>query len=218
MASQYIDGIAIHWYESAEDRLTWLTKPFKRIRETNKLFPNKFIFATEACMGSMPTIPFIFKRGPVLGSWYRGEIYAYDIINDLNAGVTGWNDWNISLDMNGGVNWAQNNVDAPIIVDTETGETYYKQPMFFFMGHFSKFLPRDSRRVETTYVKKSLIGRLGFGFEPYITSFVRPDNKLVVTILNMGFWQKDYELRLSDGRIFSHSIKKHSIQSILFSL
>ena len=39
-------------------------------------------------------------------------------------------DWNILLDMSGGPNWAKNVVDAPIIADTDSKDTVYKQPMY----------------------------------------------------------------------------------------
>ena len=38
----------------------------------------------------------------------------------------------------GGPNWAQNTVDAPIIVDEDVGE-YYKQPMYYALGHVTRF-------------------------------------------------------------------------------
>ena len=36
---------------------------------------------------------------------------------DLNHWSTGWVDWNMALDMQGGPNWANNFVDSPIIID-----------------------------------------------------------------------------------------------------
>lgn len=36
---------------------------------------------------------------------------------DINHWSTGWVDWNMALDMNGGPNWANNFVDSPIIVN-----------------------------------------------------------------------------------------------------
>jgi glucosylceramidase len=53
----------------------------------------------------------------VLGSWERAVNYASDIIQDFNHLVSGWTDWNLVLDMEGGPNWAKNFVDAPIIAD-----------------------------------------------------------------------------------------------------
>ena len=39
----------------------------------------------------------------LLGSWERGQEYTNDIIENLNHFSTGWTDWNLVLDMNGGV-------------------------------------------------------------------------------------------------------------------
>ena len=38
----------------------------------------------------------------LLGSWERGQEYTNDIIENLNHWSTGWTDWNLVLDMNGG--------------------------------------------------------------------------------------------------------------------
>ena len=69
----------------------------------------------------------------------------------MNHWSTGWTDWNLVLDMNGGgfflnvdddngnddagPNWANNFVDAPIIVNRDTDE-FYKQPMYYSLAHF----------------------------------------------------------------------------------
>lgn len=49
--------------------------------------------------------------------------------------VVGWTDWNIALNPEGGPNWVRNFVDSPIIVDIAK-DTFYKQPMFYHLGHF----------------------------------------------------------------------------------
>lgn len=84
-------------------------------------------------------------------------------------------DWNLVLDEGGGPNWAENYVDAPIIVNNTVDE-FYKQPMFYAMGHFSKYIPEDSIRIELEISDstKSLFG----------TAFLRPDGKRSIVILN----------------------------------
>lgn len=67
---------------------------------------------TEACAGYMPGV-----RDVILGSWERAELYAHNIIEDLNHWLSGWVEWNLVLDMTGGPNWASNEADAPIIID-----------------------------------------------------------------------------------------------------
>ena len=191
---------------------TWFWGAFSRIRETKAEFPEQFILGTEACFESFKFLP-PFVSGPVLGSWHRGEVYAYDIINDLNAGVSGWTDWNLVLDLQGGPNWAHNFVDSPILVDPQN-KVYYQQPMFFFLGHFSKFLIPQSQRLQVT----SSNFKLPFGFGLHITAFLRPDNFLVITLLNMGFWRKNFLFRLAPNRFFNYSIPKHTIQTIFIKL
>ncbi|CAG2053563.1 unnamed protein product, partial [Timema podura] len=63
-----------------------------------------------------------------------------------NHWVTGWVDWNLALDLDGGPNWAKNTVDSPIIVNA-TADEFYKQPMFYALAHFSKFVPPGSVHI-----------------------------------------------------------------------
>ena len=56
-------------------------------------------------------------------------------MQNLNHFVAGWTDWNLALDLEGGPNWVKNYVDSPVIVDASEG-VFYKQPMFYHMGHF----------------------------------------------------------------------------------
>ncbi|CAI5447497.1 unnamed protein product [Caenorhabditis angaria] len=135
IATQFADGIAVHWYGN-------LYSPPILLDITQKRHPDKFILATEACTG------YFGHRGPIFGDWFRAESYADDILTDLNHWVTGWVDWNLVLDEAGGPNWVLNLVDAPIIVNRTAGE-FYKQPMFYAMAHFSKFFPRNSTRIDT---------------------------------------------------------------------
>lgn len=105
----------------------------------------------------------------------RAQLYAEDIIGDLNHWVSGWTDWNLYLDLEGGPNWEGNTVDAPIIVDNVT-DVAYKQPMYYALGHFSKFLPEGSVRVSAEAEdRKGLL----------VTAFQRPDEAIAVIVLNM---------------------------------
>jgi glucosylceramidase len=128
-ATEYVQGIGVHWYSGDE---------FAHLSQTHSAWPSKFILATEATnVGS-----------PILGDVGRAEAYAHDIIGDLNNWVGGWTDWNIVLDMQGGPNHLGNWCDAPIIADTSAGKLHY-QPMYYYLGHFSRFLPPNdaARRV-----------------------------------------------------------------------
>ena len=135
-AAKYVSGIAVHWYED-------LIVPHSALDLTYKMFGDKyFILNTEACEQDL-----VDKTKSVkLGSWHSAERYFYDIVEDLRHGVGGWVDWNLALDMQGGPNWQNNFADSPIIVNAEKDE-FYKQPMFYAMAHFSKFIEPGSNVI-----------------------------------------------------------------------
>ncbi len=88
--------------------------------------------------------------------------------------MTGWVDWNLALDLEGGPNWSGNLVDAPIIVN-ETSNEFYKQSMYYAMGHFSKYIPEESVRIRLQMVDELRLAG---------TAFLRPDGKRVIVLLN----------------------------------
>ncbi|PAV61311.1 hypothetical protein WR25_18168 isoform B [Diploscapter pachys] len=92
-ASNYVDGVAVHWYEDQ-------TKPAANLMKTHVNHPDKFLLYTEACAGWEAK-----DQGPKLGLWSRANDYAKSIIDAMNNWVTGWVDWNLALDTNGGPNW-----------------------------------------------------------------------------------------------------------------
>ena len=51
---------------------------------------------------------------------------SVNFLQNLSHWSTGWVDWNLALNMQGGPNWVKNFVDSPIIVDAENG-MFYKQ-------------------------------------------------------------------------------------------
>ncbi|KAL3095553.1 hypothetical protein niasHT_024379 [Heterodera trifolii] len=144
---QTIDGVAVHWYSPGD---------YDKLTKVHNLRPNKFIFASEACTGYET-----FEHKVLLGDWSRGRAYAHDILNDLRNWVVGWTDWNMCLDLEGGPNLARNFVDSPIIVNASAGE-FYKQPMFYAMAHFSRFVPRDSSVIGSTiFVANGAVNKFG---------------------------------------------------------
>uniref|UniRef100_A0A8C5TML3 Glucosylceramidase n=1 Tax=Malurus cyaneus samueli TaxID=2593467 RepID=A0A8C5TML3_9PASS len=161
-AARYVHGIGIHWY------LDFIGPIQDTVLPTHELFPDYFILATEACIGAH-----FWERDVILGCWERGNQYSHSILTNLNHFVAGWTDWNLALDLEGGPNWVKNYVDSPIIVDSSEG-IFYKQPMFYHMGHFSKFIPEGSQRVGLSASKESKKTALEY------TAFVRPDGAVVV--------------------------------------
>ncbi|KAK5643509.1 hypothetical protein RI129_007354 [Pyrocoelia pectoralis] len=160
-AKSYIDGFGLHYYLNTWYPKEWLT-------ETHGKYPDKFILATEACEGYSMGEPHV-----KLGDWGRAENYAADIISDMNNWVTGWIDWNMALDLTGGPTYINNYVDSPIIVNSTGGE-FYKQPTYYALAHFTKFIPQGSHRIAFTQSSDNVA----------VSAFIRPDDAVVVTILN----------------------------------
>ncbi|KAI8774774.1 glucosylceramidase [Biomphalaria glabrata] len=196
-ASKYISGVAVHWYVDG-------VLPSDIMTLAHNLYPDKFLFGTEACEGSMP-----WQMKVDLGAWDRAVSYARDIIIDLNNWVTGWTDWNLALDLTGGPNWVSNYVDSPIIVNYEKNE-FYKQPMYYILGHFSKYVVPDSIGLNVNSpAHKPLVE---------ITAFLRPDKSVVVVILNLGYQPETIELTDDVTGYIPLTIPGNSIQTVVWWL
>ena len=199
----YIDGIAVHWY-ATED----MTFPdFYEIYLTKFEYPQFFYFPTEACEGYMK-----INQGPRLGMWKRGIHYALSIIGDLLVGATGWTDWNLVLDLQGGPNWIKNFVDSPIIANTTNGNVFYKNPMYYAMGHFSKFLPRHSLRIELKTLKEDKQTLK-------IICFKTPVNQIVIIALNHDPIRTQ-SVQIQDPNLgyLTLTLFPESIQTIVYNL
>lgn len=79
----------------------------------------------------------------------------------------------MALDISGGPTYIDNNVDSPIIVNA-TGQEFYKQPMFYAIGHFSKFVPRGSKRINFKLDAEKVRA----------SAFLRPDNAIAIILQN----------------------------------
>ncbi|TMW62180.1 hypothetical protein Poli38472_009673 [Pythium oligandrum] len=137
-AKDYVDGMAFHWYD--DERYMDGVEFHERLNDTHYVDENRFMLATESC-----NCPGVAKGDD---AWFRAQRYAHDILTDFNNWVVGWVDWNLILDHTGGPNHLGNNCDAPIIID-ETEKDYFIQPMYYFIQHFSKYVPAGSRRIHT---------------------------------------------------------------------
>lgn len=78
------------------------------------------------------------------------QLYQISIhlFQNLEHWTSAWLDWNFALNEHGGPTLTDP-LDATIIVNQTSGE-FYKQPTFYAMGHFSKFLHPGSRRVQVS--------------------------------------------------------------------
>ena len=205
-AAKYVAGIAVHWYVNSQPKFG-----IDRVDETRKRHPDRFLLATEACeadWGSQGT-------HIALGRWHFGETYAHDIIKDLNHYFTGWIDWNMVLDMTGGPIWGghSHSASAPIIVNHSAKE-YYKNPMYYAMGHFSKFLPPNSQRIEITPHVDTKQAQNNEGIQA--TAFQRPDGGYVFIVINTMSKQQTFTITDKDLGHAHITVQPNSFSSMIY--
>lgn len=182
-SAKYLWGSAIHWYVSEDFAAS------SRVHDT---FPAKSILFTEGC----------WEGGPKLGRWDRGERYARNMIGDFRNWVCGWIDWNIALDLTGGPNHVGNLCDAPVLVDTATGEVHY-QTSFYYIAHFSRYVQTGAHRIASSAAA---------GVDS--VAFVNPDGTLVVVVLNVADQPVSFQLAAGGETLACH-IPAHAIQTYL---
>ncbi|XP_037952534.1 lysosomal acid glucosylceramidase-like [Teleopsis dalmanni] len=192
----YLDGLAVHWYWDE------MVGP-SLMDDALKMMPDKILLTTESCIGDKPWQ----KAAPLLGSWYRGEKYARAYLQDLQHGFNGWIDWNIILDEAGGPNYVNNTVDAPVIANTTDFQEFYKQPMFYTIGHFSKFIPEGSIRIES---KRSNVNVDEI-------AFLRPDGTVCVVIFNSGKANVEVSVVDSEHGSIVLDLPAKSIHTLLYT-
>ncbi|WP_235048408.1 glycoside hydrolase family 30 protein [Arcticibacter svalbardensis] len=170
-AAKYVWGIGFHWYET----WTGTAMNFENVKRVHEAFPDKNLMFTEGCVEK-------FSLDDV-NNWRLGERYGNSLVNDFNSGTTGWTDWNILLDENGGPNHVGNFCFAPIHANLKTGNLIYTNS-YYYLGHFSKFLQPGAKRIVSSSSRVNL----------QTTAFINPDGKIVVVVLNMSEEKLPYYL------------------------
>lgn len=87
----------------------------------------------------------------------------------------GYTDWNMALNMKGEPS-LHYPADAAIIVNADKKE-FYKQPFFYVMGHFSKYVRPDSVRIYSNLVNTTET-------DLKVVAFERPDKLKAVIVFN----------------------------------
>lgn len=164
-AKKYADGLALHWYDQGgPTAYGWVDQAAGIIGSDALSSGEHFILATEAC--NCP--------GVKLHDWGRGWNLASDVMGDVNSWASGWTDWNLLVDGQGGPNHLGNFCDAAIIAT----DGLVKQPWYYLMGHFSRYLRPGMRRVQSD---TTLPGGVS------VTSAVDPSNgRTAVVLMNGG--------------------------------
>ena len=175
--AQYVYGTAVHWYESTvrvyeeelekvhnkfpnfgiihtEGTIDDLGKPApggiadpERFQESDWFDNDDFWWNANATDWAYTAswAPNV-EDHPIYTPVHR---YARNIIVSFNHWMTGWIDWNIVLDHNGGPNHVGNFCGAPIMIDTNTGQVYYT-PLYYVLAQFSKTIRPGDKAVKVS--------------------------------------------------------------------
>jgi glucosylceramidase len=189
-AAKYVWGVGFHWYE------TWAGgKPmYSNVAEVNRAYPNLNLLVTEATVEKFNAERYHY--------WPNAERYGDSIINDFNSGAVAWTDWNILLDNTGGPNHVGNFCFAPI--HENNGELIYT-PTYYYIGHFSKFIRPDAKRVSAVPSRSVL----------QTTSWMNTNNQLVTVVMNSTDAAVDYRLYIGDIET-SVNIPAHAMQTLVY--
>jgi O-glycosyl hydrolase len=191
-ASKYAWGIGFHWYE------TWTggEPMFENVAKVQQAYPDKKSLFTEGCAES-----FNEKNYQL---WANGEKYGKSMINDFNNGTVGWTDWNILLDEKGGPNHVGNFCFAPIHADTNSNQLIFT-PSYYYIGHFSKFIYPEARRISTSVSRSLLLS----------TSFLNTNGKMTTVVMNKSDQKVTYHLYI-DSKKATIDIPAHAIQTLVY--
>jgi len=191
-ASKYAWGMGFHWYE------TWNggAPMFDNVRKVQEAYPSKKLMFTEGCIESFNPAKYQL--------WANGERYGEQMINDFNNGTVAWTDWNILLDDKGGPNHVGNFCFAPIHADLKTGDLIYT-PSYYYIGHFSKFIRPDAKRISTVVSRSQLLS----------TTFLNADGKMVTVVMNRSNEKITYNLIIESQKTVVN-IPAHAIQTLVY--
>lgn len=188
---QYIGGVAFHWYTGDH---------FEAVAVTREAFPDLDLIFTEGCVE--------YSRFADSSEVRKAEMYAHDILGNLNSGATAIIDWNLVLDCKGGPNHVGNYCAAPVMC-TENFTDFEKRLSYYYIGHFSRYIRRGAVRLACSRFTDKLEA----------AAFMNPADEngrceYVTVLLNRS--EEDQVFTLTDGKTGNWvRVPAHSIMTVI---
>lgn len=181
-----VSGIGFHWYAGSH---------FEALDAAHMRFPDMKLVMTELC------------ERTETDQLEAAEKYAHEIIGNLNHYTCAITDWNLILDHRGGPHHKRliGGCLAPVLYDEKTDALTFTA-LYYYIGHFSKFIKRGARRI----------GFSSFTDVLEVCAFQNPDAELAVIVLNRTDKRVHFTLRLGDY-IAKTSLHPHAIKTFLLS-
>ncbi|MGL5540732.1 MAG: glycoside hydrolase family 30 protein [Erysipelotrichaceae bacterium] len=181
-------GVAFHWYGGDH---------FEALEMIHALYPDKLLLFSEGCIEYSR-----FLHDPVSNA----EMYAHDIIGNLNAGMHGFVDWNLLLDMQGGPNHVGNYCAAPILCDPKEDQLEL-QLSYYYIGQFSRYIEPNAKRI----------GLSRYSSDVESCAFENEDGSIAVVMLNRSEKDLDFKVALHEHNVPVH-LAAHSIATLKITL
>lgn len=197
LALHFIDYVAVHPYFDS------MTSP--RILDDVYRLHNKPIIYTEMSFAVMDT-PKILP-----GSWPRAEEFIKIILDSLEHDISGYVDWNLMLNSTGGPKYDDGRGLDACILATEDFSGFIKEPLYYAMAHFSKYIIPGSRKIRTNISEAQ---------SPFIRSvaYLRPD-RLISVILYNNHTKNSIDLNVDDfvQGSSTYTLEPKSLNTLLYS-
>lgn len=189
-AEENVDGFGIHWYTGDH---------FEAVRAVKQRWPEKHIWFTEGCVE--------YSRFDGMTPQQKAEMYAHDILGNLNAGISGSIDWNLLLDSKGGPNHVGNFCEAPVML-SEDGTDFSLMTEYYYIGHFSRYIRPGAVKLASSVANT--------GVEA--AAFENPDGSRVAVLLNTGDAPQDVSLTENGAEGFPFRLNPHTIATVQWGL
>lgn len=186
-AEEAVSGAAFHWYTGDH---------FDAIRFTREKWPDKELWFTEGCVE--------YSRFDGMTPLEKAEMYAHDILGNLNGGISGSIDWNLLLDDKGGPNHVGNFCEAPIMLNEDASDIIVHTE-YYYIGHFSRYIKAGATCLGTSVYSGAL----------EVTAFENPDKSLAVVVLNRSDQELTACVSSNFETGFTFTAAPHSIATLL---
>lgn len=192
-AREALDGIAHHWY--AGDN-------FAQLRGFHQLYPEMLIVESEFCSG-----PNKGRTSMPYGVWDDLELYAHEVIGNLNNYTNVIFDFNSFLDTKAGPFHNRNIGGIPSIVVDAKNKRITPQPHYYAMGHFSRYIRPGARIILSSCSSENS--------DIEMTAAENEDGSIVCVILNSSDNNRSARLFLPEKTVTDNlMLPAHSLTTV----
>ena len=171
---QYVAGTGWHGYGGSASAIEVL----------QQAHPDKDVYFTEISGGGWNT-----------GSRMSTMFYYMEtfLMATVNRGSKNFIMWNLALNTDNGPTTSSGGCqDCRGLVTIRENETYYRELEYYVIGHFSKAVRSDAKRIKYTAI--NMPSRI------IVSSFINPDGSKVVVVMNRTGSKQVYTIRCGSRR------------------